>query len=241
MTALPALRSLFGRARAALLPAEARAVLRDHLTYLSPEKLVRLTGAVKDVTRTGVPGDLLEFGIALGGSSVLLARHATPERQFHGFDVFARIPEPTSAKDDAESKRRYRVIADGESPGIGGDLYYGYRTDLYERVCATFARYGRPVDEQRIFLHRGLFEETWPGYTRGAIAFAHIDCDWYDPVRFCLNAVLPRLSPGATLILDDYHDYGGCRTAVDEFLEENSGAFAVDDGPNLKLRLLARI
>ncbi|MGW4394119.1 TylF/MycF/NovP-related O-methyltransferase [Amycolatopsis nivea] len=235
-----ALKSLARRARIALLPAEARAVLRDRLTYLSPEKLARLTGAVQDVMRRGVPGDLLEFGVALGGSAVLLARHATPERQFHGFDVFARIPEPTSAKDDARSKERYEVIAAGESPGIGGDLYYGYRTDLYEQVRANFARYGLPVDEQRIFLHRGLFEETWPGYPRGAVAFAHIDCDWYDPVRFCLNAVLPRLSPGATVILDDYHDYGGCRTAVDEFLREDHRAFAVDDGANLELRLLAR-
>ncbi|UKD57421.1 TylF/MycF family methyltransferase [Amycolatopsis sp. FU40] len=233
------LKSIVHQARVALLPAEARAVLRDRLTYLSPEKLTRLTGAVHEVAKRGVPGDLLEFGVALGGSSVLLARHATNERQFHGFDVFARIPEPTSAKDDAKSKERYQVIAAGESPGIGGDPYYGYRTDLYEQVCATFARYGRPVDEKRIFLHRGLFEETWPGYTRASVAFAHLDCDWYDPVRFCLNAVLPRLSPGATLILDDYHDYGGCRTAVDEFLQENSGAFAVDDGANLRLRFTA--
>ena len=147
---------------------------------------------------------------------MLLARHAANERQFHGFDVFARIPEPASAKDDAKSKERYQVIAAGES------------------------RYGRPVDEERIFLHRGLFEETWPGCPRASVAFAHLDCDWYDPVRFCLNAVLPRLSPGATLILDDYHDYGGCRTAVDEFLQENGGAFAVDDGANLRLRFIVR-
>ncbi|HEV8391541.1 MAG TPA: TylF/MycF/NovP-related O-methyltransferase [Dongiaceae bacterium] len=220
----------------ALLPRDVRAVMRERLTYLSPKKLVRLTGAVRDVARRNVPGDILEFGIALGGSSVLLAKHASRTRQFHGFDVFGMIPPPTSAKDDMKSKERYEAIASGKSRGIGGDMYYGYRSDLFESVCATFARYGNPVGNGSAFLHKGLFEETWPSYERAAVAFAHIDCDWYDPVRFCLNAIRPRLAPGGVIILDDYHDYGGCRAATDEFLSEHRDSFSVDDGANLILR-----
>ena len=120
--------------------------------------------------------------------------------------------------------------------GIGDDIYYGYRADLFESVCATLAKYDRPVGDGRVFLHKGLFEETWPSYDRAPIAFAHVDCDWYDPVRFCLNAILPRLAPRGIVILDDYHDYGGCRTATDEFLAEHPGVFSIDDGANLILR-----
>jgi O-methyltransferase len=222
--------------RIAMLPREARAVLRDRLTYLTPVKLARLTKAAKDVVDRSVPGDLLEFGVALGGSSVLLAKYASEVRQFHGFDVFGLIPPPTSEKDDAKSKERYQIISSGASTGIDGDIYYGYRQDLFESVSATLARYGRPVDGRRVFLHKGLFEETWPTYTRERIAFAHIDCDWYDPVRFCLNAVQPLLAPGGIVILDDYHDYDGCRMAADEFLSQNPGTFAAYDGANLILR-----
>lgn len=220
----------------AFLPRDVRSVMRERLTYLSPTKLTRLTGAVREVARRDIPGDVLEFGIALGGSSVLLAKHASPTRQFHGFDVFGMIPPPTSGKDDPKSKERYETIAAGKSRGIGGDVYYGYRADLFEGVCATFARYGHPVGDGRVFLHKGLFEETWPAYDRQSIAFAHIDCDWYDPVRFCLNAILPRLAPGGVIVLDDYHDYGGCRTATDEFLSQHPGLFSPDDGANLILR-----
>lgn len=231
-----AFRSLIRTGRFTLLPREVRSVLRDRLTYLSPEKLTRLTSAMREISRRGIPGDILEFGVALGGSSILLAKHATTARQFHGFDVFAMIPAPTSAKDDPKSKERFEVISAGRSRGIGADIYYGYRTDLFESVCATLARYGRPVGDGRVLLHKGLFEDTWPSYDRAPIAFAHIDCDWYDPVRFCLNAVLSRLAPGGIAILDDYHDYGGCRAASDEFLSEHPGEFTVDDGANLILR-----
>lgn len=117
---MSALRSLVRKSQMAMLPQDARSVLRDRLTYLSPAKISRLTRAVGDVVDRQVPGDILEFGVAPGGSSVLLARHASPERQFHGFDVFGLIPPPSSAKDDAKSKERYQVISSGHSIGIGG-------------------------------------------------------------------------------------------------------------------------
>src|SRR5687768_8672277 len=148
---LSAFQGLVRKGRRALLPRDVRAVLRERLTYLSPAKLMRLTRAVREIEQRRISGDVLEFGVALGGSSVLLARYATPTRQFHGFDVFAMIPPPTSAKDDSKSRQRYQTIADGKSNGIGDDIYYGYRTDLFESVCATFAKHGRPVGDGRVF------------------------------------------------------------------------------------------
>lgn len=53
------------------------------------------------------------------------------------------------------------------------------------------------------------------------VAFAHIDCDWYEPVRYCLDALRRRLAAGAIVVLDDYRDYGGCRKAVDAYLAED--------------------
>jgi O-methyltransferase len=221
---------------ASLLSTTARSVRREHLTYLSPRKLRRLEAALSEVMQRQVPGDVAEFGVALGGSAIVLAKAAKRNgRSFHGFDVFGMIPPPTSDKDDVKSKDRYQKIVSGKSTGLGGDQYYGYRDNLYDDVCRAFTKHGLDVDDSTIGLHKGLFEDTLPNTKVGQIAFAHIDCDWYDPVMYCLNKMADRLSQQGVILIDDYHDYGGCRIATDEFLRVRSD-FSFEDGENVILR-----
>ena len=196
----------------------ARDVRRRHLTYLTPTKLRILETTLRHLRTEEVKGDYLEFGVALGGSAILIASHVNEPYAFHGYDVFGMIPPP-GPKDDARSHERYDEIRSGRSQGLGGETYYGYLDDLYERVCRTMDEYGYPVDGRRVFLHPGLFEETIDPLELTPIAFAHIDCDWYEPVLHCLLSIRHRLMPGARIVLDDYNDYGGCRSAVDAFLE----------------------
>jgi O-methyltransferase len=225
---------LNGALARATLGQRSRAVMDERLTYLGPRKLGRLERAADAALASGASGNVLEFGVALGGSAIVLGAIAVEQaRSFHGFDVFGMIPPPTSAHDDEKSKARYAVIAAGASEGIGGETYYGYRPDLYGDVCQAFARHGLPVDGTRIVLHKGLFEDTWPGYAE-RVAFAHIDCDWYDPVKFCLESVAAKMDAGGRIVLDDYHDYGGCRVATDEFLGAHP-EFVPEDGANLVL------
>jgi O-methyltransferase len=217
----------------ATLSAVTRRVMRERLTYLSIPKLQRIERALQRTA--AVPGAILEFGVALGGSGIILAQRARHDRPFHGFDVFGMIPAPTSTKDDRKSKERYEVIRSGRSEGIGGTQYYGYREDLLSEVEASFAAHDVPVDGDAVSLHKGLFENTWRTVDIDRIAIAHIDCDWHDPVAFCLRACADRLSPNGLLIIDDYNDYGGCRIAVDEFLATRPD-FVAEPGANLILR-----
>ena len=214
---------------------DARRIRHERLTYLPVRKLVRIEAALAEIEREGVAGDIVEYGVALGGSAILLAGHASPTRRFFGLDVFAMIPPPTSDKDDERSKQRYETIASGGAQGLGGDVYYGYRGDLYEHVAAQLARFGRPVDGDRVNLVKGLFEDTLPTLDIDRIALVHIDCDWYDPVRYCLNETAARLAPGGIMIIDDYNDYEGCRAAVDEFLDARPD-FQIEPGLNPILR-----
>lgn len=61
------------------------------------------------------------------------------------------------------------------------------------------------------------------------VALAHVDVDWYDPVKTCLERIVPRLSVGGAVVLDDYHDWGGCRKAADEYFQAQRERFAMDD------------
>ena len=217
----------------ATLTSATREVVRQKLTYLTPTKLHRIHRALNETKQ--VEGDIIEFGVALGGSGVIFAQNLGDSRRFLGFDVFKMIPPPTSEKDDPESKDRYQLINSGASKGIGGDKYYGYRDNLFLEVKETFSRHGVPVDGQRIALYQGLFETTWPTVTVHRVSLVHIDCDWYDPVHYCLHAIADKMSEGGIVIIDDYNDWGGCRIAVDEFVAERKD-FIFEMGSNPFLR-----
>jgi asparagine synthase (glutamine-hydrolysing) len=215
LTALP--RRLAQKYWRSTLSATARAVQDARLTYLSAAKLHVLECCLARVEADGIAGDCVEFGVALGGSGIVIARRMAPRRRFVGYDVFGTIPPP-SARDGADAHERYRVIAGGRSAGIGGDPYYGYQEDLYNTVKANFAAFDVPVDGVCVRLVKGLFQDTVSFADGARVAFAHIDCDWHDPVALCLERTYARLASGGIVVLDDYNDYGGCRTAVQAFL-----------------------
>jgi len=149
-----------------------REVVKQKLTYLTPQKLARLEASASAVVERRIPGDILEFGVALGGSAIILADFAKQGgRQFHGFDVFGMIPPPTSDKDEVDAKSRYETIVSGASAGIGGDKYYGYRDDLLGDVSRAMAGHGVPVDGKTVTLHKGLFEHTVPRASVGQVAW----------------------------------------------------------------------
>lgn len=212
-------KSIAKRIARARLPGVARRVLNERLTYLSLDRMHSLLRELSRVNRDGIEGDFAEFGIALGGSSIVIASHRG-KRKFAGYDVFGRIPEPTS-NDGADAHKRFEVIKSGQSKGLSGRPYYGYQGDLYEQVSNSFGAFGMAVDQRDISLHKGLFEETYSPKPDQKYALIHIDCDWYDPVYFCLTQSSPFLSPGGVILVDDYNDYDGCRKAVDFVLGED--------------------
>lgn len=213
----------------------ARRVRSERLTYLSPAKLKRIMQILDAVDREGLEGAIVEFGVALGGSAILMASLLDGRRRFIGYDVFATIPPP-SERDGADAHERYRVIASGRSKGIAGDPYYGYQENLLDVVTRHFREFGLEVDGERVQLIPGLFEATVPSTLPAAVAFAHVDCDWYDPVTFCLEQLAGALVPGGYIILDDYNDYGGCRDATDRFLATHCDFAKLHDRPSALLR-----
>jgi O-methyltransferase len=211
------------RAQRALSPT-ARAVRQRRLTYLTPRRLLDLQACVAQVNAQRVAGDVIECGVALGGSAILLATLMGPGRTFHGYDVFGLIPPP-GPQDPPEAHARHAVITSGASEGLGGDVYYGYQDDLLATVTESFMSFGLDVTPAgEVQLHRGLFADTLD--VRGPVAFAHVDGDWFDPVDICLRRIGPWLRPGGLIVLDDFHDYGGARDAAEGFVADSGGALA---------------
>ena len=202
----------------------------QNLTYLGSDALDLLGRTVCEIEAAGTAGALIETGCALGGSSLVLARFKSPGRELRLYDTFEQIPSP-SGHDFADSHARYEIIRSGKSKGLGGKPYYGYRGDLRPHIERTFAEFRMPLRENNIVLIKGLYQDTLR--LDRSVAFAHIDCDWYDSVMLSLNAIVPHLSVGGTLIIDDYYDYQGCRAAVWDFFRHRLDEFRLRE----KIRL----
>lgn len=204
-----------------------------NLTYLTDRKLAALTQTCHAIEAAGIPGIFIEAGCALGGSSILIATLKRPDRPFFIHDAFGMIPPPTE-EDTEDVHRRYRTIMEGKSKGIRGDQYYGYVENLHEVVQNNLAAFGIDLAARRMALVKGLVQETL--VVDQPVAFAHVDVDWYEPVLTCLSRIFPRLVVGGSIILDDYHDWGGCRKAADEYFRTVTGQFSLDDsGRSMKM------
>jgi asparagine synthase (glutamine-hydrolysing) len=136
------------------------------------------------------------------------------------------IPAP-GPEDGTDVHERYARITSGKSEGIGGDRYYGYEPDLLAKVRDNLRSMGIAEETHSIDLLKGLLQDTLRVHR--PVAFAHIDVDWYDPVRVCLERIAPKLIVGGTMILDDFADWSGCRKAASEFMARHSdGEFRYD-------------
>lgn len=190
-------------------------VVKKGLTYLDKYALLDLIESLFRINKTKTDGIWVEAGTALGGSAIVIATLKSKNNRLLLFDTFSQIPEPTDW-DGKDVQERYKLIKEGKATGIKSNPYYGYIENLLLKVINTFKEFGLNPIANNIFFIQGLFEETM--IINEPVSFAHIDCDWYESVKYCLNQIIPNLQIGGLVIIDDYYHWSGCKLAVDEFI-----------------------
>jgi len=206
------------------------------LTYLSNDALRLLAFSIYDIDKNGIPGDIIETGCALGGSSILIGKLKNKKRNFKIFDSFELMPEPTE-NDEDDIHERFEVIKSGKSKGIDGDPYYGYEKDLLNKVKDNFKLFDINTIQNNIHFIKGYYENTLK--IDKPVALAHIDCDWYDSVIVSLERITPFLSIGGILIIDDYYYYSGCKKATDDFFSDKKDSYKFIEKERLIIERLA--
>lgn len=178
-------------------------IIEQGRTTLDHSRLFVLWQAIRNTHL--VKGELAEVGSYKGGSARFIAVAAgqlgwTPS--LHVMDTFAG--HPASADFSREGVH---------SPGLFGD------TDVHQ-VTAYLA------DLPNVMVRQGRFEDTCHAIADRQFALVHIDVDIYSSTASCLRFFWPRLSPGGTIVVDDYGftTCPGLKAAVDEFLSEGRGA-----------------
>jgi hypothetical protein len=157
------------------------------------------------VVKRGIKGSAVECGVARGGSGATIAAgltQADTSRQVFLFDTFEGLPAPT--REDPDYERAVRFI--GKCRGGLEEVH-----DLFQRLRLRNYR-----------LIKGLFQDTLPMADIEHISLLHIDGDWYESTKVCLENLWDRVSEGGIVQIDDYGEWQGCKKAVDEFLTKRA-------------------
>jgi O-methyltransferase len=184
-------------------------------SLLSARNRTTLYREGRAVLRRGVAGDFLEIGVHRGGSAGVLAYlvRGLAHRNLHLFDRWGDLPDPTAQDGHRFDEYRRDRIADKLA-------------DLRDNPPLAAAR--RVIEDligfppERLHYYPGWYSETFGQYSGGPIAFASLDCDYYESVKLALSFIDRHAAPAATVVADDYGSWPGARLAIDDWLETTS-------------------
>ena len=171
------------------------------IAYCNDVKVLELTEQLcREAIAKNIPGAFVEAGTAYGAHGVLMSQY---DRKVFLFDSFEGIPEYTN--EDIEFTESY-----GAS---GGDARKssGITVCRLEDVKETMQRY-RHIENVEFV--KGWFCDTLPKFNK-PIAVLRLDCDIYHSYVDCFKYLLPLVSNGGYLIIDDYC-LSGCQQAIKE-------------------------
>ena len=189
-------------------------------TLTSPAKIAGLCEAVRYVVRHGIPGDIVECGVWRGGSMMAAASTllecGEPDRELYLFDTYEGMvePGPNDLRHDLTRPAEMMASVLGRPDGDVSMWCYASLEDVRQAMGTT------GYDRARVHFVQGRTEETVPDHAPDRISVLRLDTDWYESTRHELRHLVPRISPGGVLVLDDYGHWLGARKAVDEYLLE---------------------
>ncbi|MFO0882036.1 MAG: TylF/MycF/NovP-related O-methyltransferase [Candidatus Saccharimonadales bacterium] len=135
----------------------------------------------------GAEGDVVEFGCYIGTTSIFLQRlllATSSNKTLHVYDSFEGLPPKT----------------DKDASVAGDQFAAGELAVSKKQFVQTFAKAGvrQPI------IHKSWFNELTQKDIPQNIAFAFLDGDFYSSIHDSLKLVLPRLTEGAVVVVDDY-------------------------------------
>lgn len=195
---LRALKKSWARERCMQMPPFDPAAHESIVGYRDYHRYSAIALALRRIEMEQIPGALAEAGVYQGYVSRFIHR-LMPQRHYYLFDTFAGFH-----KADLEQ-------------GVGEDPRF--RDTSLEAVLRTIG------DTRNIEPRKGRVPETFAGLEDERFSFVLLDMDLYRPTLSALEFFYPRLSPGAYLMVHDYHNPESdwaCRRAVDEFMADKT-------------------
>ena len=199
--------------------------LQEILAAVEPATMVHVSGVVFaieqaiELVHRDVPGTFVECGVWKGGCSLamLLAQRV----------AFGRVVRPVHMLDSFQG---LPPVGERDGP-LAHNWQAGAQPEKFLENCEASETDLRDLLESHDFTAEdyriipGWFEDTLAGVTgeltKSGIALLRLDCDWYDPMRVCLDTLVPLVAEEGCVILDDYYAWDGCARSVHDYLSQN--------------------
>lgn len=154
---------------------------------VNKDQIRTILSELERVINAGVNGDVVEFGCYIGTTSLFLQRILVAKasgKTLHVYDSFEGLPTKT---------------AEDMSPA-GDQFKEGELAVSKKQFQQTFIKARLPLP----VIHKGWFGELTSQDVPNHIAFAFLDGDFYRSIHDSLKLVIPNLSEGAVVIIDDF-------------------------------------
>ena len=176
-------------------------------TMVGLKRLDNVQDCIQRVLELDVDGDFVECGVWRGGAAMfakaVLNLHGASDRTVWLADSFEGMPTPT-AKDVGD-------------PDLSDVSFLAVSLD---RVQGNFRRFG--LLDERVKFIKGWFSDTLPTAPIERIAILRLDGDHYSSTMDALTALYERVSVGGFVIIDDYHSFPSCSSAVHQFFADRN-------------------
>jgi Macrocin-O-methyltransferase (TylF) len=162
-----------------------------------------------------VPGAIIECGVFRGGSLTIWAmlRHLMESehtRPLIGFDTFDTFPKASSREDQ-------RIVDHIERTA-------GLACITTDQLTQTLADRGIGLETNTTFV-AGDVSETVPRFIKDhpelTVALLLIDTDLYEPAMACFRHIVPLVSRGGVVIVDNFGVFPGETRAFRDYVDAN--------------------
>ena len=176
-----------------------------HKAYCSSIGVLQLTEQLcLDAIKNNIPGDFAEAGVARGIHGIVMNSVAKDQKVWL-FDSFEGISK--HGPEDVEWTEVH-----GERKEADPRASDGITSHSINEVRGHIFAAGQTMDNFRFV--KGWFADTLPHLDQNLkFSVLRLDVDLYSPYMDCFQYLLPKLSPGGWLILDDFV-LSGCKRAI---------------------------
>ena len=187
----------------------ATSLLKQHRIIsdqIKPDELTVILSELEAVIRSDVDGDIVELGCYEGTTALFeqrLIEALHSEKELWVYDSFEGLPAKTRPDESA----------------LGEAFTVGELRASKARLERNFHKAGLKLPH----IKRAWFWELEDSELPEKICFAFLDGDFYESIMDSLTLVMPKLSRGGAIIVDDYQNakLPGVKKAVDAFFLSN--------------------